>query len=199
MTGAEEAGMTYSLVLTGFSVFPCSLLPAPSTTQGLAPSHPHSMHTLCSPPWPWHQWGPLEPFFYMHAPKARAPPKNYFPGNIWVCSLSVVQPECCASSSVPGWLLLFMLLDQKTPPLAVCPLIKLPHVDGRVRKRSAQATYSMFKWIDIKFWKGIVIFFFPEVETTLWVGTRNKCHYVIFFFYYIILIALYCSDVFTQK
>lgn len=73
------------------------LLCPPPPPQGLTPSHTHSMHALCHPPWPWHQWQPPEHFFYMDAPKARALPNNYFPGNIRLCSVSVVQPECYAN------------------------------------------------------------------------------------------------------
>lgn len=80
---------------------------------------------------------------------------------------------------------------------AICPLIKLPRADGRVGKGAGQAVCSLFKWIYIKFWRGLWFFFLSwgwnhfmrRHQTEMWL-----C--VIFFFYCIILTAVYCSDVF---
>lgn len=188
-TGAERAGR-----ITAFRVW------ASQHSLAASPSHPppqdhqaRSTHTLCHPPWPWQRRGPPELFFYMDAPKAGALPNTYFPGKhrtrfcFWGTARVLCQWALCQDGSYSSCYSFRKLHHQ-----AVCPLMKLPSVDGRARKGSEQAIYSMFKWIYIKFRIGIVIFFFFGVETILWVDTRKKkCDRVTSFFY--LLFLLLCT------
>lgn len=168
--GAEEAEIICSLVLKGSLSIPFAV----SSAQPLRTSHCHThihAHSLAIYPSP----GTTGHFFFMDSPEARALPNRFFPGTIWLCSVSVMQPEECANE-----------LCARLGPIrsshsirkihhrAVCPLIKLPCVDGRVGKGSGKGKeLSIPGWSEfiINFDKGWQVFFFFEIKTILWVDT----------------------------